>query len=80
MDEHNTILEPTIEAKDQFAAEMDHMASCVLENKQPHTPGEEGLQDHRLIEAIYESARTGRAVKVSPPTSPTRGPEPAASA
>ena len=76
MDGHNTLLEPTIGAKDQFALEMDHMAQCVLKNQQPHTPGEEGLQDQRLMEAIYESAHTGRAIKVKPPTTPTRGPEP----
>ncbi len=73
---HETVMEPNIEEKDQFAAELDHMAECVLKNQQPHTPGEEGLQDHRLMAAIYESARTGRAVNVKPPTTPTRGPEP----
>ena len=52
------------------------MAQCVRGNRQPHTPGEEGLQDQRLMEAIYESARTGRVVKVTPPPAPTRGPEP----
>lgn len=76
MDQHETPIEPTIPDKDQFALEMDHMAECVMQNKTPHTPGEEGLQDQRLIEAIYESARTGRPVKVSPPSGPTRGPEP----
>ncbi len=76
MDAHNTLLEPTIGEKDQFALEMDHMALCVLRNQQPHTPGEEGLQDQRLMEAIYQSARTGRAMKVQPPANPTRGPEP----
>lgn len=65
---------PSIEDKDQFALEMDHMATCVLQNQQPHTPGEEGLQDQRLIEAIYKSAATGRSVKVQPPSGPTRGP------
>ena len=66
-------MEPSIEAKNQFAAEMDHMALCVLDNREPHTPGEEGLQDQRLIEAIYESARSGRTVKVPQPPKPTRG-------
>ena len=72
----NTRSQPTIEDKDQFALEMDHMAECVREGKQPHTPGEEGLHDQRLMEAIYESARTGKVVKVTPPPVPTRGPEP----
>lgn len=76
LDGHETQMEPTLEDKDQFALEMDHMAECVTENKTPHTPGEEGLHDQRLIEAIYESARTGKAVKVPPPPKPTRGPEP----
>jgi hypothetical protein len=34
------------------------------------------LQDQRIVEAIYDSARTGRAVKIAIPAGPTRGPEP----
>lgn len=63
-------------AKNQFSLELDHMATCIKENLRPHTPGEEGLQDHRVMEAIYESARTGQPVQLSPPSSPTRGPVP----
>lgn len=77
LEEKDTEMQPSIEEQDQFALEMDHMAQCVLDGKQPHTPGEEGLQDHRLMDAIYESARSGHSVKVSPPAVPTRGPEPA---
>jgi predicted dehydrogenase len=47
-----------------FAAEMDHLAACIAEDKKPKTPGEEGLQDVRLILAIYEAARTGQTIKV----------------
>ncbi len=53
-----------IEEKNQFAREMDHFADCVLNNREPKTPGEEGLRDLRYIEAIYESARTGKPVKL----------------
>src|SRR6476661_7399051 len=35
---------------DHFAAEMDHMSDCVMQNKQPLTPGEEGLRDLTIIE------------------------------
>lgn len=49
---------------DQFALEMDHFADCILNNKRPYTPGEEGLQDHKIMEALYESARTGKPVKL----------------
>ena len=43
------------------------MATCILENRTPRTPGEEGLQDQILMEAIYEAARTGAAVALKPP-------------
>jgi LmbE family N-acetylglucosaminyl deacetylase len=59
--------EPSIEAADQFAAEMDHMALCLWNNLQPHTPGEEGIQDQKIIEAIYESARTEKSVSLAVP-------------
>jgi predicted dehydrogenase len=64
-----------IEEKNQFAAEVDHFAQCIKQNKEVHTPGEEGLQDHRIMDAIYESARTHRPVTLTPPAR-TRGPEP----
>ena len=55
--------EPSLEPKDQFAAEMDHFSLYVQKGLQPHTPGEEGLQDQRITDAIYESARTGKSDK-----------------
>ena len=62
----------------QFARELDHFAECIRTGRQPHTPGEEGLQDQRLMEAIYQAAAGGSAVKL--PTVPgrdtTRGPAP----
>ncbi len=53
---------PQISQSNQFANEIDHMADCVRNDRRPFTPGEEGLQDQRIIEAIFESARTSRAV------------------
>jgi glucose-fructose oxidoreductase len=50
----------------QFALEMDHFAQSIQEDQPPRTPGEEGLQDVRLMQAIYEAARTGRTVKLEP--------------
>ncbi|HEY9781157.1 MAG TPA: Gfo/Idh/MocA family oxidoreductase [Leptolyngbyaceae cyanobacterium] len=57
--------ERKIQAQNQFALEMDHLSGCVMENKQPKTPGEEGLQDVRLMTAIYQAAETGRTIKLS---------------
>ena len=58
--------------------EMDHFSDCVINNKKPFTPGEEGLQDQILMEAIYQSAREGKPVKINASKSPLdiRGPEP----
>jgi predicted dehydrogenase len=55
---------PNDPQKDQFALEMDHMAECVRQNKTPYTPGEEGLQDQRIMEAIYKSAKENKPVKL----------------
>src|SRR3954464_8027352 len=40
------------------------MADCILNSRRPHTPGEEGLQDHLLVEAIYKSASSNRPVSL----------------
>ena len=55
---------PDMGEKNQFSLEIDHFSECVLENKEPFTPGEEGLQDQKIMEAIYESAKTGKPVKL----------------
>ena len=60
----NTIEEVDLPERDHFALEMDHMSECVMTDKQPLTPGEEGLRDMTLIMAIYEAARAGKTVKV----------------
>ena len=60
--------DPDLPDINQFAAEMDAMAECVLNDKPSRTPGEEGLKDLRVIEAIYGSARTGKAVKIEQAT------------
>ena len=44
------------------AAQLDHLAISSLENREPMAGGGEGLQDLRLIEAIYRSAKEGRTV------------------
>ncbi|GAB3759159.1 Gfo/Idh/MocA family oxidoreductase [Spirosoma pomorum] len=54
----------SITPKDQFAAEMDYFSECIIEDRAPFSTGEEGLQDQRLMEAIYQSAREKRPVKL----------------
>ena len=60
----NVTEERLLPARDHFALEMDHMSSCVMENKEPLTPGEEGLRDLTIMMGIYEAARSGKTVKL----------------
>jgi predicted dehydrogenase len=46
----------------QQAAQMDDFAQCVLQNKPTRVPGEMGLRDVQLLEAIYRAAETGQSV------------------
>jgi predicted dehydrogenase len=46
------------------ALQMDDFARCIQENRESRVSGEMGLRDMKIIEAIYESARTGKRVDV----------------
>lgn len=48
----------------QFAEEMDHFSDCIINKKSPNTPGEEGLKDQIIMEAIYKSAREGKPIQL----------------
>ncbi|MGH9512751.1 MAG: Gfo/Idh/MocA family protein [Terriglobales bacterium] len=60
----NRIEEVELPERDHFAAEMDHMSDCVMQNKEPLTPGEEGLRDLTIITAVYEAAKSGKTVRL----------------
>ena len=60
----NKIEQIELQEADHFALEMDHMSDCVMQNKEPLTPGEEGLRDLTIIEAVYEAAKSGKTVKL----------------
>ncbi len=61
----NTTEERILPQIDHFAAEMDHMSDCVMNDKEPLTPGQEGLRDLKIMMAIYEAARGGKTVKLA---------------
>jgi predicted dehydrogenase len=50
----------------QQAAQLDGFGQLVLENKPlpDHITGEEGKKDMKIIEAIYEAARTGKKISL----------------
>lgn len=53
-----------VENKSQFVLEIDEFSTAIRENREPKTPGEEGLRDHLIIEAIYQSARENRPIRL----------------
>ncbi|MGA2229291.1 MAG: Gfo/Idh/MocA family oxidoreductase [Tepidisphaeraceae bacterium] len=48
-----------------FATEMDDFCQCIMSDTTSRTPGEEGLKDIRIMMAAYESAQSGKAVKLA---------------
>lgn len=50
--------------RDQFAAEIVYFSDCILKEKEPEPSGREGMADVRVVEAIYESARIKRTVRL----------------
>jgi len=40
----------------QFTRQADHFTDCILNNKTPATPGEEGLRDMQYMREIYRAA------------------------
>ena len=50
--------------RDQFGPQLVYFSDCIRKNRKPEPSGEEGLQDVRIIEALYRSAKTGRTVKL----------------
>lgn len=52
------------EPEDQQAKQMDDDALAILNNQPVLVPGEDGLRDIRLVQAIMEAAKTGKAIPV----------------
>lgn len=52
------------EMRDQFAPELLYFSDCIRNNREPEPSGLEGLADVRVIQAIFESAQSGTAIKL----------------
>jgi predicted dehydrogenase len=50
--------------RDQFAPELLYFSDCILRNREPEPSGIEGMQDVQIVQALYRSAETGRAVPI----------------
>ncbi|NMA83375.1 MAG: Gfo/Idh/MocA family oxidoreductase [Epulopiscium sp.] len=45
-----------------FNRQVSHFVDCILEGKPCRNPGEDGVEIMKILDAIYESAETGREV------------------
>ncbi|HEY7320108.1 MAG TPA: Gfo/Idh/MocA family oxidoreductase [Candidatus Binatia bacterium] len=56
----------TFPKRDQFAPELLYFSDCILKGIEPEPSGEEGLQDVRIVRALYRAAETGKPVELEP--------------
>jgi glucose-fructose oxidoreductase len=57
------VLDATI--PNQQAKQMDDDALSIMNKKPMLVPGEEGLKDIRVVEAVYKSVAENKKVKIS---------------
>ena len=50
--------------KDQFGPELLYFSDCILNDREPEPSGEEGMQDVRIVQALYKSATSGKPVSI----------------
>jgi predicted dehydrogenase len=62
----------TFERRDQIAGEIAYFVKCIREDRDPEPSGWEGVADVRILQAIQQSARFGRAVPIEPVLRPHR--------
>jgi glucose-fructose oxidoreductase len=53
-----------VRVPNQQARQMDDDALSILNGAAPLVPGEEGLRDMRVVDAIFASARSGKRVQL----------------
>ena len=57
----------------RFVMQFNEFSECVLSGKNPEFPPEDGMKNTRVIEAMYESAATGKVIEIWPFSPPTIG-------
>ncbi len=57
--------DPSLPGGHRFEREINHFIACVLGEEEPEIGAEEGVADLRVLEAAFESIRSGRAVPVA---------------
>lgn len=80
LEHHLTIGEKTSSKRfgkrDQFAPEIAYFSRCILDEVTPEPSAQEAINDLRVIEAVLQSARSGKPVPLAPRAAlPGRDPE-----
>jgi hypothetical protein len=68
----NSRLTAIVSGDRTFAPELLYFSDCILNDREPEPSGEEGLQDVRIVQALYQSARTGHPIAIRPFTKTVR--------
>lgn len=53
-----------VDSKDMYQAEMDHFVDCCLNGTECKSPAEDGVVIMKILEGLYESAKTGKSVDI----------------
>ena len=61
---YSTLGEINFPVDNQQAKQMDEDALAIMQSKPVLVPGEEGMRDIRIVQAIYQAAQTGKTVKI----------------
>jgi predicted dehydrogenase len=70
LEHHLTIGEETksnvFGKRDQFAPELEYFSRCILDDRSPEPNADEAICDLRVIEAVLESAASGKPIPLEP--------------
>ena len=55
-----------VRKRDQFAPELLYFSDCILNDREPEPSGEEGMQDVKIVQALYASAKSGKPIPIRP--------------
>jgi len=61
---HSERREYPVTFKDPYISEIEHFSKVILEATKPIMFGEEGLKNMRIVEAIYQSGKSGKRVEI----------------
>jgi predicted dehydrogenase len=56
--------ERTFPKRDQFAPELLYFSDCILKDKEPEPSGQEGINDVRIIRALYRSIEAEQPIRI----------------